>query len=495
MRHQVTGNIGPAPANDRLWRWMATLLIAVAVFNAMFYVARFANPVLSSDYWYFLDAFVREVRGGTLDALDFFVKRGGGLDHAQPLKKLVLLANVQLADLDLAFDAMVGFGFALVCLVMLHRLLSKGLPEQRADAFHAFSTGALAASLLTLNAGMMFDNSLVALEFGTYIAILLAVFAAWRTLEGGSWASYIISLVLLSVVADDTALLATAVIVLCSVFFAIKRRHWRRALMVAGAALLAHAVYLHTLGLLLPQRGSVQAMYGITGSSRIALLLAQDQWLAFFTVPLASSLAHLDQLKFWSPRHLVAATWLLAGVGAIFQGLFWYRALRGRLDQTVFVAIALMLVLYAYVAGILYGRVPIQGAIYLNQPRYVFFYLLSNVALVLMAAAEYRQPSDSRGRGKRVAMIVVVSLLVLQLPLSVYTWKQGKYVVHYQSTMEQQLLQLPAVPAAATPTCVPILVVCQYTPARRIEAIRYLQQQRLNVFSENFRRRHETPAQ
>ena len=476
-----------SPHHDLRWRWLAALLTGAAVFNALAYTAKFANPVLASDYWYFLDAFVREVRGGTLDMLDFFVKRGGS-DHAQPFKKLVLLANVQLADLDLAFDALVGFGFAFACLAVLERLLRDGLPERRADAFYAFSAAALAASLLTLNAGMVFDYSLIALEFSTYLVVVVTFFTAWRAMSEGAWWSYMASLVLLSLIADDTALLATGAVVSCCALVAIKSGRWRAPMLAAGAAIGMHALYLMTFAELIPQRGSMPQFAG--GSNPIALVLAQDQWLALFTIPLASSLAHLDQLQHWVPNHIVAATWLLAGLAVVMHALFWFRALRGRMDRSTFVAAALMLLLYAYVAGIVYVRVPMFGAGYLNSPRYVFFYLLSNVALVLMAAAEYRRPMHDDGRGRMIAVLVIGLVLILQVPLSVYSWWQGRYLVKYQQTMAQQMLHLDAVPESANATCVPILVVCNYPPQRRVETVHYLQQQHLNVFSEQFRREH-----
>src|SRR5678816_2211124 len=97
-----------ASKTDRHWRTLAALLTGVAVFNTFAYMVRFSNPVVTCDYWYFVDAFVRKVGGGSFGALDFFVKRVGP-DHAQPLKKIVLLLNVKLVDLDLVFDAAAGF--------------------------------------------------------------------------------------------------------------------------------------------------------------------------------------------------------------------------------------------------------------------------------------------------------------------------------------------------------------------------------------------------
>jgi len=65
---------------------------------------------------------------------------------------------------------------------------------------------------------------------------------------------------------------------------------------------------------------------------------------------------------------------------------FWRSALVGRRNLASFVAVALMLVFYGLVAGILLGRVGANGMLYLWQPRYTLIYAWNIVALLLMAS-------------------------------------------------------------------------------------------------------------
>lgn len=468
--------------SDGQWRVLAALLTGAAVFNAFAYMVRFANPFMTCDYWYFVDAFVRKAASGSLGALDFFVKRIGP-DHAQPLKKLILLLNVHIADLDLAFDALIGFGFAVACVALLERLLRKDLPGHHRDWFYALSAAALAASLLTLNAGIVFGYSLVLLEFSVYLVVIVAFITAWRAMASGSWMPYIASIIVLNLIADDSALLATGALVVASAFLAVQQR--RMTPLLAGVLAIAiHLSYVLGLEPHLPRHGSMPAL--AAGSTSISMLLSQQQWLALFTVPLASTLMHLSPLQYWTPAHVIAATWALSMLAALMHALFWYRAFRGQLNQTSFVAIGLMLLMYAYVAGIVYARVPVYGAGYLNSPRYCLFYLLSNVALVLMATVEYRRPLHRFGR--MIAVPVVGLLLMVQLPLAIYSWALGPAVLKYQHTMGQQVLKLETLPEDASPAALPLLQACNAPPS--METVRYMQQHHLNVFSEKFRRRH-----
>src|SRR5690606_22792164 len=84
----------------------------------------------------------------------------------------------------------------------------------------------------------------------------------------------------------------------------------------------------------------------------------------------------------WLPvRHLLAVMLLVAHAG------FWWAALRLRPGAAWFAAVALMLLYYAHVAGLLLGRVFLRGTVVLGQPRYISFYQLGIIALLLMAIA------------------------------------------------------------------------------------------------------------
>ena len=99
---------------------------------------------------------------------------------------------------------------------------------------------------------------------------------------------------------------------------------------------------------------------------------------------LATSLAHVNPILHYFPDDVRRVQSGLAIVALLLHAWFWWRAWRARWNPAVFHAVALMLLCYAMVAGIIHARVPEFGVAYLNEPRYVAMYLLADVALLLM---------------------------------------------------------------------------------------------------------------
>ena len=73
--------------------------LAVVCANALLYAARQANPLITSDDWVYLDSFVRKAAASDLSLSDFFLKRAE-MDHAQPLRRVVLLVQYRWFGLD-----------------------------------------------------------------------------------------------------------------------------------------------------------------------------------------------------------------------------------------------------------------------------------------------------------------------------------------------------------------------------------------------------------
>jgi hypothetical protein len=159
-------------------------------------------------------------------------------------------------------------------------------------------------------------------------------------------------------------------------------------------------------------------------------------------------------------------------------------------------AIAIMFVFYGLSAGVLVGRVPTLGPDVFAQPRYVVFYQLHVVALALMAACWYAdRVRDAKSSGavrlqSALLPAACAALLLLQLPIDREAWKREPYARHYVEQLAAQMDQLAAAPAVAPPQCLPLLTVCKMPPGTRVRAVTFLHEQRLNLFSEDFRRRH-----
>jgi hypothetical protein len=95
----------------------------------------------------------------------------------------------------------------------------------------------------------------------------------------------------------------------------------------------------------------------------------------------------------------------------------------------------------------------------------------------------------ARAAGAVVASACVV-LLLLQVPLSLNSWRSVRFLSTHQQKMAAQLGELARDPLHAPQACAPELVVCRYPPARRQQVIQFLRANRLNLFSPGFQARN-----
>lgn len=483
MRNQLAraSADGPpvAPAAERIAiAALASLLVIAAFGNAAAYISVVGNPLVVSDSWAFINLFLQKALDAGPDLGDFFVKRGA-LDHAQPVVKALLWLNASWLGLDYVFEALMGLAFAAATWAFLVVTTRHGAEPRQPPPLRALAVGALAASLVTLNSGMVFNWSLVSLVFVPYLLAVVAAFAAWRALDAGEFRMLVVASLLVAFLLDNIGVIVSAALVGAVVLATLKSMAWRRGLAVAAVVLASLAAYQLVARLGFDPLPSPPG----TGVDSIPWLWAhRSEWPAMFVVVFGSTLAHINPLLYYFPDS--ADRWQagLAAVAVLAHLWFWWSAWRGRWNAATFHAVVIMLMFYAFAVGVLYARVPEYGTYYLNEPRYVAFYLLSNVALVLMVMG--RPVAATTSRGGVMAASAMCALLALQVPLSNFTWYEGKFLYVYYHTMAAQMLELGEGRQPAS--CVPLLTVCQMPEAERENAVDFLRRHELNVFSPDF---------
>jgi len=154
----------------------------------------------------------------------------------------------------------------------------------------------------------------------------------------------------------------------------------------------------------------------------------------------------------------------------------------------------LMLYLYGALAGILVGRASLYGADYFWQPRYVFLYQWGVVALLLMAIdAMSGAPGNgmrTKGPWRTVATACAIALIALQCGMGMATWGGTRYSSGFQRRLALQIGELAAHPERVPEKCAPALIVCKYPVEQRTELVRFLKDNKLNVFSPSFHARY-----
>ena len=464
--------------------------------NTLAFVLQATDPVIRSDAWYFMQVFGRKFFDGTLRMADFFVKRQGP-DHAQPLFKLALWAELRWFHLDFTFEALVGVAGCIACALIFRRMLRSSPDDPRKHMAHLLAWAAICAILFSLNATEIWIWPLVTIEFLTYIPMLMFMWAAWRALQGQRITELAIATLVLAIVDDDSALIAILATSLAMVL-ASRSVHGstiRGTLKLIGAIALVYlAVRIgYIFAPIVGGRPDVSTMTYM--HALLAKLRLYDIWLIVIT-PLKLSLLFdhaipgiSDSQGVWGSMLMLAATALF-----VLHILFWWRALRGRhYNLPTFISVSLMLLVYGWIAGIVLYRIPYFGVACLHSGRYVRFYAFGLIALIMMWIGwiDDEPLSGSWDRLIRhwIPIVSCVMLIAIQLPISRTAWRSKADMHAYYRSMAVQIDRLGNSPADVA-GCLPEVVLCHAPPQQRQALIHLLKSRQLNIYSPQVQSRH-----
>jgi hypothetical protein len=490
-----------AQAGRRLG-WVAIgLLSALALLNAWRFSEWVSNPVIHSDGWYFLEVFVDPWARGELDWQHFFAKRDAS-DHAQPLHRLVLWFGLETGDLDFALEARLGLlGLSLIVLLLLamcwRHLQAYG---RGSGAMLALAPVALLPWFaLSLNAHEIYYWSLVmffhlsllpAVLLMAWVSILLAE-SAERPLGNARLAGVFALALLVQPALDGAALLVAAALIPATAWAAFRLQRTRAALQIVACLVAAVLLFRLSYAWLMPAMGDPQSG-GLLQAAAYLWGHADQAW-KWVLLPASASLVHPDHLPFWfAADDVAAAQWAFGLIILVLHAAFWLSQLRDRRPTALSVlAMALMLLAYGLVAGILRSRVPVFGSDYLLQVRYVAFYQLANLALLLQAVVVLAR-SELPVRLPRLAAVALMLAGggCLQWALAARAWEQGQYIHAYGLSMAGNVHCLGLNPQATSPVCQPGNFVCDASPERRQRMLELLRTRQLNVFAPAFVERH-----
>lgn len=479
-------------------RSMLLAFLALLGLNAFLFSTHTASPLIIADGWSAVDTVVRPAATNGFDVSDLFQKRSAN-DHSQPLRKLILLFHYHYFDLDFSIESVIGLLFACFNLAILWSVAfsGTGVAYARPELASQLGFAALAAVYLSLNSTVVFSWPLLTLNYTSHTFMLAFLCATWRALSTESHGAIAIAFaaaLAMDVVADDTGLIATIAATLAAGIYTWHHRSWRRTALVWVAVLGAYVVYALCYRLLV----TVPEHAGGNDSGPGKLLAQASEVWKWVVIPLSSSILHRSHSQAWFDTGANAFQTVLAGAVALTHAWFWWRVLTHKAKSpTFFVAVALMLVFYGLLGGILLVRVGAGGGSdYLWQPRYVMIYQWNLLALLLMGIDYVRIPREQAVAKKtsRAGMVVLgaaaMGLLALQIPLAMSGWNSVSFVSAYQQRMAYQIGALAAHPERLPEKCMAQLVICRFSPARRARLLHFLQQRRLNLFSPSFQARN-----
>lgn len=483
----------PTQVLERASRAAMYALVLLAFVNAVLHVRAVCWPLIASDNWTSIHPFLADAVAGRLDLGNFLVKRAG-VDHAQPLNKLVMWINYRYFGLDFMLEGLLAMAFGIAALVALHRaMVADGAQATRAPSVQ-LAFAAVAGVFFSLNSSFIYAYSMVTMWFSIYLLAFLMVLAAWHAVRRGVYWPLAIATFALGIVGDDSVFLDAAALVLALLLFAARANAWRRALQaiatIAVAVLLSRAVY-WAFG---ETSGATQAIFVQPLHVRMAGLAAQwrDAW-SWFAVPASAGLLAGDSLRGLVGEHALLLRNGLAAAMVAAHAWFWWSAWRLRPGAAWLTAAVLMLMFYAHVAAVLMARVFVKGAHYLEQPRYVSFYQFGIIALLLMGMAWVMQRPDPRAR--RWLAMVAASILLVQVPITHLAKQREPYIDARNRLMAVSMAKVARDPLHPPADCPPAMNLCTLPLERRIELLGLLRDNRLSLFSPQYARRHPEDAE
>jgi len=470
------------------WPTLIALALSILAFaNAAMYISHAGIPFVTSDGWYFVDAFLQKYYNGGIDLQDLYVKRSLD-DHAQPIQKLLLIWNADHFDLDFVIESYVGLAFAAAAWLLVFIAAYRDNTVRHSSHWWTLPITASAFSFVSLSGGMAFNWSLVTLGYLGPLAMVGLALAAWQSVENGRWWPLLLLGPFITFTLDTSGFLCVLSLTFTLLLRLLKQRGagWRST---AGTlSLLAASVLLYRY---------VSAIYLYPDLAQAAQtdepikVLAGYGWESLLKMMLsiaALSVADRDGFITGLGPH---AHDLHLGLGIIVatgHAWFWWRAMRDRWNSTQFLAVTIMLFCYGAVAGIIVERIPTFGTEYVFQQRYLMLYQCGTVALAVMAAGS--SWSEWPRWEWRAATFACISLIILQIPLSRETWRAVPYVQIYANNLGRQIILLGHDPTMRLASCAPTLVICQAGRDEQIRSIELLRRRRLNAFSDEMLERH-----
>jgi hypothetical protein len=459
-------------AGTALFAWRATVSVVVA------------------DAWTFAATFLARYYDGTLALTDFFAKRES-FDHSQPLQKALFLLNARFFDLDFAFEAMAGILFGTAFAALIAAIVAADVRRQpRAKTTVNLALLGASAIVFSLNELGVFTWSLVTLSWLYPLGVTILLVLAHGCIERKRAA--LLGAVALAgcIVLDTSAILGAAGIVFLILLRSWTPRFARMRLRAAAAVVAAVSAYLIGYFLVFPGEHAQIPLH-----ERIADLIAHagDAWEALI-VPFGAVVMSPSRIE---ETYGIGLLWFCLIPSAIILWAahvwFWREFLRRRDERLPFVAAGLMLFFYATIAGIVWGRVPRFGFEYLMQPRYLVFYEMQLIAILMLAASTAARSQERSSPD--VAYITGVALSTVAALSFIYQSRANlESEIAFNRRLADSIIELANDPTKVPADC-PIhhLTLCPWPLSRRAAVLDLLRREHLNVFSLEFRARHGLP--
>ncbi len=472
--------------------------VAAILLNAGYYLSQAMCPLIRSDAWYFLDAFVIKWSGEGFHSADCFVKRSI-TDHAQPLNKILLYLNYRIFKLDFVVEALCGFAglFLFVGIALFLFIRSADVRRHHFIASAMFFVCALMA-LTSMNTTEFYTWSLVTFELNYFTLSVIAALAIWACANSQKWGlsvSLVLLLVCIMVLSGDTAsLIAWAAIFPCILYKGWRSQGRPRRLcfiiLGVGTAIVVSYYTIIYLTSIHPASFCVKSQAGglLPGFSVGIFIEA-------FRIVFSSAVIHQMHLSFVGSATGRLIEWLVSVVLFFFYVRFFVDLILSRINFSVYKYFVMFVLMHASVSVVLImiGRVPEYGVQYLGQPRYILIYQEIPFALLLDYSLSKCWPTQTRAWCFRtfLSWCFCILFILLQSFFCFKAYKALPLISRYFSEQAVAIGYFSRNPEASVQDKSGATgEICRMPPDYRNRLIQFLKTENLNLFNSGFQWSH-----
>lgn len=471
----------------RALQYSLALLLAL---NAVVFTAVATNHFVDHDEWFFVKTVVMPYVDGELGLRDLYVMRASS-DHALPVQKLLLIASVELTQLDYHFQAFIGIACAVLFAVVVCRRILRTVPADGNRFTPELVVIMVLAVYFSLNSTVTFSWPLTTLGYLNQCMLLLLFVVTDAAILGDrvTPARMAVVTAVVLVVADDAGVLGVLCSLLVLSIFALaqRRRDLRDVVLCMLFLLVGYRFFIYA------ELASYVRSGGGSALQRGLQYFMQDPLEIYkaMSLPFANGVLHrihFDRLlgAWGQPAHVVFGLCIF-----VLNLAAWHRYIGKKGYLVTIVPALLVLFSYLTLAGILVVRVPSSGHDYFNMPRYTRLYQAGMVGIIWMWNLRHPDaaPETAGPRGTWVNAAIFTVVLAATIVSSVFAWSQVWRQHVRQDKYERFLLQLADNPRTG---CNKTYVICRkYRPNARELIVTFLRDHRLNVFNDKMHRRRE----
>lgn len=485
----------PDIIQERSVFWISFLVLLAVFFccsNILYFISQASSPVIRSDAWYFLDTVIKKWAMAGVDFADFFIKRSLN-DHAQPANKIALLLNYKIFSLDFRYEALIGFLGLWAIISMFTSIYFQRITRGCSNWYSAITFVIAILIISSLNTTEIYTWPLVTFGFVTFSLAFVTSLMTWKFLiYESTFGALAVSALSILLIGDTGAIILwLSLSITVAILFLRGDQSDRIQAIKWGIAI---TIFVLSYFIILNGKFLFAGTRHITPQVQSQMAwLDPLMYIEALRIVFSSSLVHVVHLINIG-KYALPASWIVALIVFCLYVRYFVILFTSKVRPSREQFLITFILIYATVSvvAIIYGRVPVFGIDYLNQPRYVMTYQLIPFALMLDFAFLGTRKKIDFGV-VRTCLFSTATLLffVMQIAIIAEAYSSVTWVSRFNDKRANAIGSYLADPSLSAGNCTgynPTL--CKMSVEKRNELLSVLEEENLNVLNLEFQWRY-----